>query len=104
MGEHRECARATMGELGAMKGLGWAQGGAPGRGSWGREAAARAAELKSGAQGAAAGHGGRVWEGGPVARLRPWAATSLVCKAGPFRGLAENSQKAASWVAPRKRG
>lgn len=27
MGEHRECARATMGELGAMKGLGWAQGG-----------------------------------------------------------------------------
>jgi hypothetical protein len=36
--------------------------------------------------------------------LRPWAATSLVCKVGPFRGLAENSQKAASWVAPRKRG
>jgi hypothetical protein len=49
-------------------------------------------------------HPGRVWEGGPIARLRPWAATSLVCKVGPFRGLAENSQKAAFWVAPRKRG
>jgi hypothetical protein len=36
---------------------------------------------------------GRVWEGGPVARLRSWAASSLVCHDGPFRGLAENSKK-----------
>jgi hypothetical protein len=42
---------------------------------------------------------GRVCEGGPVARLRSWAASSDVCHVGPFRGLAQSSQKAGfAWL------
>jgi hypothetical protein len=92
-------ARQGEGErLGAMKGLGWAQGGAPGRGSWGREAAARAAELKSGAQGAAAGHGET------SAGTRPWEMQGSSTGRGELQGARCGNRAGAERTQGRRNG